>query len=305
MRLFILGLRRSGTTAFWRAFREDPRMVAYNEPFNPLLRHVSDPSWLDRFEAYREFHDLWKRDPATFWQRYRAIHGLEEIQEGLSDQQGAYLEFLLSSADHTVFDFTRAHFKVASLAEQAPEAVLVHLHRDPGSFATSHLVPSGQQIPRRGSRTRMWGRLLHNAAVKRLNRATFFRRSNRYNYWGIEDIVGSSPDSLFGTRLVESGLDPLAVYRLPALGRLLAFWRIHYERLERDGRRFFGERFVSVRFEDYCERPLEIVTRIYDTMKANPPPGLSLSHVHPARGRYRPSHPEWERCASLLALPRV
>jgi hypothetical protein len=302
MRLFILGLRRSGTTAFWDVFRQDGRFLAYNEPFNPLLRNAGDAAWIARYPAYREFHQLWARDPGLFWRRYRAVQGLEEIQDDLSDQQAGYLEFLLGSAEHVVFDLTRGHFKLASLAALAPDAVLVHLHRPPGSFATSHLVPSGQQIPRLGNRRETWTWLLWNFALKRLNRASFWSRRTRFDYWGLEGLIGSSPESLFGQRLREAGLDPDEVYRMPALGRLLAYWLVHHRRVEQDGARHYGDRFLSVNFDDFCQNPRDTVARVYRALGSQPPE-LDLSGIHPARGRYQPDNPAWERYARQLGLP--
>jgi len=305
MQILILGLRRSGTTAFWETFRQDPRFVAYNEPFNPLIRHICDPVWIDRYEAYREFRDLWDRNPAGFWHLYRAIQGLEEIQEDLSDAQASYLGYLLSNAEHSVCDLTRAHYKLASLAKLAPEAAVVHLHRSPGSFATSHLVPSGQQIPRRGDPLRVRAQVARNALYARLNRSTFWSRRDRYDYWGVEGIVGRSPDSLFGLRLDENGLDPVEIYRMPALGRLLAYWKVHHRHLEEQGPRHFGGRFMSVSFEEFCDRPADIVRRVYALLGADAPADLDTSGIHPARGRYRPEHPDWGRYAERLDLPEL
>jgi hypothetical protein len=301
MKLFILGLRRSGTTAFWNAFRRDARFVGYNEPFNPLVGNAGDEKWVELNESYREFRLLWSRDPELFWRKFRAIEGQEELQDDLSDQQAAYLEFLLASGEHVAFDITRAHFKVASLAELAPDAMLVHLYRPAGSFATSHMVPSGQQVPRVGSRWEIQERLLRNSVWKRLNRASFWSRRHRFNYWGVEGIIGSSPNSLFGQRLREAGLDPEEVYRMPAVGRLLAYWVLHYRLLEEQGPRYFGDRFVRVSFDDFCRNPRETVAQVYRALGATPPE-LDFSGIHPPRGRFQPDHPDWERYARQLGL---
>jgi len=300
MQLFILGLRRSGTTAFWNTFRQDRRFVAYNEPFSPLVANAGDPAWLALRPDYREFAELRERDAAAFDAAFRPYRGVAEVEEGLADRQADYLRFLLGSAEHTVFDFTRAHFKVAALAEIAPGAVLVHLHRPAASWATSHMVPSGSQIPRAGG-WRTWLRLLRSDAQKRLDRASFWSRSGRIDTWGLEQVMGASPDSPFGQRLREVGLDPERVYAMPAVARLLAFWRVHYEWLEAAGRRHFGDRFLSVGFDTFCREPVGEIGRVYAALSA-PAPELDLSRIRAPGAPFQPEHPDWRRHAEAVGL---
>ena len=227
MRIFILGLRRSGTTIFWEMFRQDPELLALNEPFNPVMADL--PIELPN-RSRREFIRLFRQDPARFWSLFAPISAVEELHESLSDRQRAYFRFLLDQSPGIVLDATRVHFKLRDLVELAPDAVVVHLYRGPASFASSHLVPTGSG----GSR----GSRLHRA----YGRLTFWNRDSRFNYWGIEEIVTRSPESLFAHRCREIGLDPPRVYALPAVGRVLAYWRVAYERLESTGPRRLGDR---------------------------------------------------------------
>ena len=92
--------------------------------------------------------------------------------------------------------------------------------------------------------------------------------------------------------------------RLPAVGRLLAYWRVAYEHVEREGRRCFGERFVSQSFDAFCAEPRTAMERCYDAM-GMPMARFDFSRIHPPNGPYRPASPKWRRYRELLDLPRV
>lgn len=287
MQIFILGLRRSGTTIFWEAFRRDRRLLCINEPFNPALYEI--PAEIPN-RSRREVIDLFRKDPKEFWRRFAPIGVTEELQEELSDRQAAYLRFLIGSGS-VCTDVTRCHFKLRALREIVPDATVVHLFRAPAAFASSHLIPSGSGGFRAGRLVRARGRL------------GFFTRGTRFDAWGMETLIGRHPESLFGRRLREIGMDPEAVLALPAVGRLLAFWRLAYETVERDAPRLFGDRFMSVSFEDFCREPRAAVERVYATAGSEPPDQLDFSRVHPARAPYRKDDPRWHRLLEQVGLP--
>jgi hypothetical protein len=287
VRLIILGLRRSGTTIFWQTFRQDRRLVCYDEPLNPRLRYLPDRTKLKHPE---EFLALLDRDALDFWKRYEPVGWWDELRDGLTERQRDYLRWLAATGDHVALDSTRCHFKIAELHALAPEATLVHLYRPPASHASSHMLPSG---PTRRDKLR-----------RRVRRTRFWTRPDRYDNWSLESIVGPVPDSLFGMRLCEIGLDPAEVYGLPAVGKLLSYWRVHHERIERDGPEHFGERFVSQSFDAFCRDPGPALDRIYAVMGLERP-DLDVSRVHPPAGPYEPDSPEWPRYAELLGLPEV
>jgi hypothetical protein len=287
LQLIILGLRRSGTTIFWQTFRQDERLPCFNEPFNPFLREV--PIEIPN-RSRKEFIDVFRRDSRDFWRRFAPISRIEELQETFSDRQADYLRFLAGRTGSICFDTTRCHFRIPALKEQLPDATLVHLYRTPAAFASSHLIPTGS-----GGFRSSW-----------LNRAYaqtgFWNRTDRYNNNGMEELVGRHPESLFGHLLRESGVDPGPVYELPAVARLLSFWRLAYETAERDGSRCFGDRFVSVSFEAFCKEPLEAVERIYGAL-GEPPPEIDLSRVHPANEPFQPENEKWLDMFARAGLP--
>lgn len=286
MRIFILGLRRSGTTIFWEAFRQDRRLRCYNEPWNPVLRQlpVEIPN-----RSRREFIEVFQKDPRAFWRNFAPIELLEELQDDFSDRQIAYLRYLIDPFDSICIDETRCHFRLAALQQIVPDATVVHLFRSPAAFATSHLIPTGS------------GGRRANRLLTASGRVGFFTREGRYNSLGLEELIGRHPESLFGLRLREIGLDPAAIYALPAAGRLLAFWRLAHETLERDGPRLFGSRFVSVSFERFCREPREVVQQVY-AAAGSQPPELDLTRVKPAKRAHRPDDARWRRLFEQVGL---
>lgn len=285
MRIFILGLRRSGTTIFWETFRSDPRLFCLDEPFNPLLREL--PLEHEK-RTRREFIEMFRRDPDRFWKAYAPIGRIEELQEDLHDRQLGYLRFLLDSAEHVVLDTTRCHFKIRSLHHVAPDAILVHLYRPAVAFASSHAAPTSKG----------WlGR-----AKTLYDRHRFFHRPDRYGAWGIEELIGNSPQSLFGLRLRTAGMEPSRIYEMPAPGRLLAYWWLHFREIEEQGARIFGDRFLSVRFDDFCRDPASVVSSIYRTAGV-PEPKLEFDAIHPPNRGYRPQDRRWSILAQRVGIP--
>jgi hypothetical protein len=287
LKLIILGLRRSSTTVFWNTFRQDARLLCYDEPFNSHLNVLPDDNWL---KHPQEFNRLIEQDALGFWTRYAQIPFAEELLEGLSDRQAEYLRWLGGSAPRVCIDTTRCHFKIAALHEVAPQAVLVHLYRPPASHASSHMLPSGPGLR---------GRLR-----KRRHRRGFWTRRGDFDSWAFESIIGHSSQSLFAHRLREIGLDPQQVYELPAVGKLLAYWRVCYERVETDGPRHYGDHFVSQNADDFCGSPHKVVERVYAKLGVDPPE-LDLSRIHPPNPPYQADSANWRRYAELLELPQV
>jgi hypothetical protein len=278
IKLIIVGLRRSGTTIYWETFRQDGRLLCYDEPFNRYLRVLPAATGL---KAPEEFIQLLGSDAASFWDRFSPIHYGEELSEGLSEAQRAWLEYLGDSGERVALDTTRCAFKIAALREAAPDAVLVHLHRPAASHASSHMLPSAP-----GWRGRL----------RRLSRRRgFWTRSGNYNGWGLEAIIEGSSGS---------GALPQEVYSLPAVAKLLAFWKLNYERVEDDGPRYFGERFISQSFDSFCNDPEGAMARVYELL-GMAVPKLDFEKIHPPHGPHDPHSPMWKNYSELLRLPEV
>lgn len=285
VKLIIAGLRRSGTTIFWETVRQDRRLRCYDEPFNPNLSVLPGTTGL---KAPEEFVDLLEQDPDRFWESYTPIHFSDELRHGLSDRHRDWFRFLAESGEAVMMDVTRCTFKLEALAELAPDAVLVHLYRPAAGLATSHLLPSA--AGRRGK------------VRQRMHRAGFWTRTDRYNGWSFESILSEPRGSLFGKRLREIGLDPETVHGLPAVGKLLAYWKVCFEQVESVGPRCFGGRFVSQSFDAFCRDPGEAMARVYAALDM-PLPDVDYGRIRPAAKPHDADSPQWDRFAGLLGLP--
>jgi len=280
MIILIVGCRRSGTTIFWRQFRQDPRFVCYDEPFNPLI--VKEVPHDNPKKTRKELIKLHARNPELFWQRYTPITPSEEALPTLRPAQADYLRFLSETGKIVVIDTTRCHLKLRQIVEIDPHSALIHLHRGPAAFASSHLVPSGQG--------------------REPNYDEFWEKTSGFNKWNIEEIIGADCRGPLGHRILNLlGYDPKRPAYLPAILKLLAYWKLHFDEVEQTGARSFGERFLSVRFEDYCRGPEKVVDAFYSLLDLQSP-AIDLSEVHAPKPAHFVDDPKWYRYASMAGL---
>lgn len=292
MNIFIVGLRRSGTTIFWRMFRDDDRLLCLDEPFNPLLSDLPRPH---EKGTRAEFIDIYESQPDVFRRKFSPIEPKEEVETGLTDGQAEYLTWLLGQNRHVVCDFTRCAFKIEDLHRIDPSAVLVHLHRRPESVATSHLLPSGSGT---------WRRPLANIA----RRLSFWWRRGWYDNWNFETIIGKSADSPFGEILRSMGVCAERIYDLPAVGRIMAYWAVVYEVVEHSAEQSFSGQFASKKYENFCSSPGDEIAETYKLA------GLSAQEtaagdVHDPKPPYQAGSHHWVELKDALVdaglnLPR-
>ena len=304
MNIIVVGLRRSGTTAFWGMWRQDERFVCYNEPYNAQLSNVGDPSWDGAAYTAREYVALYHKDPETFWHQYAPISRHAELKDGLSDQQAEYLRWLLATGENACVDVTRCHYKLSSLREIDPDATVVHLYRPPANWVTSVVQPSSTHLKRISSLPR---RLRHTAALKVSSyrfRQQFWAARGAHRFKGFGELIGTHSGTFLGVRFREAGMDADDIYAMPDVGRLLAFWKLHFERVEREGPRLFGDRFLSVNFNDFCRAPMDLVRTVYDRAGL-PIPNLNVSGVRLPPQPHAAADPRWAEYAERLGLPTL
>lgn len=280
--IIIVALRRSGTTALWRLFRQDPGYVCYDEPFGRLLRDLPREH---RKSTRAEFIELFNRDPERFRAMYAPIQRSEETARGMTSRQREYFRFL-ASGGAMVADLTRCHGKIPELHEVLPDAVMVHLYRRPAAFASSHLIPSDRAD-------------LFGIREWMARRSTFTRRRG-FNAWGMEELL-REPHAATTRALLE----PEGV-RFPEPGStaaelLVAHWLGSWRVAEREGRAAFGERFLSLEFEDFCASPDIHLRRIYDAADA-PRFDFDLSGLGTPSAGHLPHDARWERIARAVGF---
>lgn len=270
----IVGMRRSGTTVFWKWFRHDRRLTCFDEPFSEQLMTLPREHPKEVFAEYRSLLD---RSPQAFWAAYAPVHRAEELDAGLTSAQRSYLSFLADQGDHVVLDVTRCHLKVAALAEIFPEARFVHLVRDHHAFASSHLVPSRSD-------------LIGRARAAHLRR-TFWSRPGGFDSWGMETLCGTGPGSKLSLLLGDSGYDVHGFYTLPAVGRLLVLH--HFMTAAAESALAATGRSTVVQFEHFTESPEKVVRDACTSLGVMPPSPPTERHLFPASPGHRPSDHRW------------
>lgn len=293
MKILIVCLRRSGSTIFWKAFRQDKRLKCYDEPFVNWLINLPK---LNSKGTTHEYTQLVEKDPFTFWNMYSPIGLSEEISENMTGSQKRYLDFLLNSAEHVVCDLTRCCFKIKELKDVAPEAYMIHLYRFPQAFVSSHILPNRPEaltVKRFGVKIK-----------KQIHKAIFWSLKGGYNGWGYEAIIGDSDYSLFSTYLKRNGLFIEGFNSLPAYGKLLYFWKICYDKIEREGRDYFGDKFLSLPFEFFYRFPQKYLEKIYGLLGLEMP-DFSLKSIRKASPGFRAYDHRWEDMSNRLEFASI
>lgn len=287
-RIIISALRRSGSTIFWRCFRNATDALCFDEPFNPNLIRLPHPH---EKNIDAEYLRLLNQDPTAFWDAFHPIYPVEELDPSLKPQTVEWFEWICDSPAPVVLDTTRCWNKIDALADRVESnTYLVHLHRAPASFAASHLLPSGIN----GSLLGKWD------LFKR--RRAFFDMDEGFNFWGIEDIVGNGSQSAFASRILrDTGLAD-RFYSWMAHAKLLYFWKVAYSKVEGAGQSTFGDRFLSVSYEEFSRAPEKVLGVIRDRT------GLSLEmerlpDVIPSTSVFRAGDSRWYEAAEKVGLP--
>jgi len=140
--IYIIGLKRSGTTIFWETFRQDKRFVCFDEPFHPRLRAHLENGLNNKKKTMNEF----LARPDLVRSHWSAIPPHDELFPEFLGHQVAYLNALSKISTHICVDFVRCHSKIRHLKKIDPKGLIIHLVRDPRAFATSHLKPYGKWI---------------------------------------------------------------------------------------------------------------------------------------------------------------
>jgi hypothetical protein len=278
--IVVLALRRSGTTALWRLLRQDPRHVCYDEPFSPLLRRLPANN---AKRTWNEFIALRAHDPASWAARFAPVDRAGEFCEAMTPAQADYLAFLSKRGPVVIYE-TRAFGKLEGICAVLDRPVVIHLHRHPVAFASSHMIASQNPGFMRGH----------------LHRLGFFRRWFRYDSWGMEAHWRPPLRARTEAWLRAEAVVPPAP-RAPAIHKLLAIWLASYRQLERDGRHHAGERFLSLSFEAFCRSPAPWLEAIY-RLAGRVPHGVDCSALHPASPGYRPGDPRWQAAARAVGF---
>lgn len=260
--LLVQGVFRSGTTVLFRTLRRDERLTCFYEPLHPdVLDHAREANAArpthpksSLYSEYASFLDLDTLENAT------RPHWLDT--DDRTPALKPYLDRLAEAGNETLLQFNRAFWMVPRLAEAFPESTFVHLVRDPRSVVWSQLTTAS------GTRVRMdWpvlGRRLpfSSGALHRVfSEHAFFGAYHLDDYFerGLHLLEHGQRDAVLRQTLQRlEGVRAAKPYV-----KALALWGAQVEACQRHARTAFGDRFLWLRYEDFCQAPCESLQLIY------------------------------------------
>jgi sulfotransferase family protein len=286
MNLFVLGLRRSGTTILYDALAKDPALRCFYEPLREDSETIGGGSGASAEDVSAETRELRERFRADRhpefqielfnWGGPRAPE--VELDPELPDHLRELLAHLLEGAPEVAIKETRLHHKLGVLAELDPQAAVVHLVRDPRAVTASMLLG-------RRHRTDIYP-----------DADTFFTARTGRRLWSSRRI---SEELVARRRSLDLPPD------IPDFLRPLIVWKAAFETMSGDGQRLFGDRYALVRLEDLRADPRRELGRVYDLAGWDLPDGVADwaaanvrrdAEVHLADDR------RWAQAARLIGM---
>jgi hypothetical protein len=286
MKLFVVGLRRSGTTIVFDALREDPALRCWYEPLREEDVTIGGGSGAreeDAFAETREERERFRLD------RYPELHRelfnwggprdpAVELETELPDHVQDLLAHLIEAGDDVAIKETRLHHKLGAIAQACPGALVVNVVRDPRAVTASMLLG-------RRRRTDIY-----------TDADTFFTARTGRRLWSSRAI---------SERLIEQRRSPDLPADIPDFLRPLLLWNTAFKATCDDGERLFGERFAMVRLEDLRADPHRELARMYALADRQVPDAvtkwISKNIRRQARVRYA-EDPRWAKAARLLEM---
>lgn len=288
MNLFVIGLRRSGTTILFDALGQDPDLRCFYEPLREDSETIGGGSGATTIDVFADTRD--KRD------RFRAENYPElqvelfnwggprapeiELDPDLPEHISGLLASLLAEAPEVVIKETRLHHKLGAVAELDPDAAIVHLVRDPRAVCASMLLG-------RRRRTDIYP-----------DADTFFTARTGRRLWASRRIA---ENLLERYRTLELQAD------IPDFLRPLLVWRAAFATTTDDGERLFGERYSMVRLEDLRADPAGELERIYGLLgRQAPQPVTAWAQENIRRDAtiHLANDPRWAQGARAVGMER-
>jgi Sulfotransferase family len=279
--LFVLGMRRSGTTILYDALQEDPELNCFYEPLREEDVTEGGGSGAREGDAFAQMRAL----RTDFRERRYPDLPIEEFNWGgprkppleveadLPPHCRELLAELLERSPAAIKE-TRLWSKVPVLAALDPGAALVHVVRDPRAVAASIVLGRGQR------RREMLPTADH-----------FFADRSKRKLWSSRAI---------SRRLVRA--EGKRVRDPSNAERVLLVWRASFERTRRDGLARFGDRYVLVRNEDLRADPARVLADVYAALGRDVPAPVSAwaqENVRPPAEPYAADDPRWRQALEV------
>lgn len=278
--VLVSALRRSGTTALWQGFRGLPNLAAFDEPFHPRLAEGARANSKGTWPELAAFLETSTTPPV-------AIPPTAELDADPSEAEIAWMGTLSEAAPRVAMDVVRGWNRLPDITP-APDTVLfVALIRDPASWVTGHLRPSGRGTWRK-------------RVVDVWRRASFFSRKGFYDNYHYETIINAAladDHPLWGA--VTMPLEDLR--RAPAYVKLLAFWW-GVNLATHQSLKAAGVTRLTLTLGEFSATPEHEIGRILEAagwQDLTP----DLDHVTATRASHGQAHPAWDRAARALGIP--
>ena len=280
-------MRRTGTTILYDAFLEDPRLRCFYEPLALQKLSMGGGSGVreaDLFSGARTLREDLRR------RRYPSVDvelfnwggpsdPYVELETDLPEHCRDYLGYLLDSAPEVLIKEVRMFRKVPELAALDPDAVFVHVVRDPRAVVASYLFGRDGRHLRRFSTV-----------------DDFFEdRSGRW-FWSsrtLSKILLEQPEY---AHLGKSPPDALKV---------LLVWKVTFEETRREGLRCFGDRYLLLRHEEYRSDPVGVLGSVYRLLGRQIPEVVASwarRHVKPLQPIFAEDDPRWLEAFKQIGL---
>jgi hypothetical protein len=287
MKLFMQGMRRSGTTFSFDVLSQDPRLDLWYEPFSQgrvgALGGGSGIQQVDLMEKVRTYRRDFAASRVPPVDPDELNHGAPrapelELEPELPPLCRDYLRGMLDAAEHTAFKFVRLYRKVKALAELEPGARFVQLTRHPREVVASY----------------MYGKDQKNAEAIQ-DADAFFTRNSDANPWNSRRF--------FELIVARDGLTKLA--RSENFKRYLLLWKYTFEHTHRDGREAFGDAYFLLRHEDWLEDAEGTDERLYQHLGIAPDPQVVAWAGANVRATVKETYagdPRWNRAYDELGM---
>ena len=286
MNLFLLGVRRSGTTIVYDALCEDPSLKCFYEPLREDGETIGGGSGardLDVFAETRAERERFRAErfpelPLELFNCGGPRAPEEELESVLAEQCRELLAHLLVQAPDVAIKETRLHHKVGALVALDPGAAVAHLVRDPRAVCASMLLG-------RRRRTDIYP-----------DPETFFTARTGRRLWSSRRI---SIDLAERRRSLELPAE------IPDFLRPLLVWKAAFETTAGDGSRCFGDRYALLRLEDLRSDPAAELGRLYalvDRPVPEPVAAWAAENIRRESAIHLAEDPRWGRAARLLGM---
>lgn len=291
MNLFVQGMRRSGTTILYDALLADPELRCFYEPLREEKVTEGGGSGAregDAFAETREIRDEFRRAryPELAVEEFNWGGPREpalELDPELPEHCVALLRHLLDlgaseGGSDSLVKETRLYCKIGDLHRLDPDAVLVHVVRDPRAVAASIVLGRGRRRER-----------------KLRTPDDFFADRVERKLWSSREI---------SARLLERSGYP-AIDDPSNVERVLLVWRLTFEATRTEGGLLFGDRYLMLRNEELRTDPAGAIGRLYAHLDRPVPEAVASwaeRNVRPVEEPFAEGDPRWLGSFERLGL---